>query len=135
LKASRNVSINYLSNSNKILTGHSSLFKLIGIRFLNTAKESHRLEILLPSMVPSENPIFINTFTEVISGIYQDMLETMTKSQVDKTMSKVNLVYDASLVYCWHFINMAYNNNLVDKVIEELYLLKEIEAFKNRKGE
>lgn len=135
LKSSRNVTTNYLSNSDKILTGHSTLFKLIGLRFIKKAHDNKVIEPLIVGMTPSENPLFINTFTEVISGLYQDMLSSMDKSHVDRTIASVNLIYEATLVYCWHYLNIAHHQNLIDKVLEELYLLREIEAFKNRKGE
>jgi hypothetical protein len=135
LKSSRNVSPNYLSNADKILSGHSNLFKLIGMRFTKRVHDGAYLELILSVQVPSESPLFINIYTEVISSLLNDMTASLGKSHSDKTNTNINLVYEACLVYCYHFINCAAVNNLVDKVVEELYLLREIECFKNRKGE
>lgn len=135
LKGIRRISPNYLSNADKILTGHSNLFKLVGLRFLRKAYEKKLIDILLSHKSPIESPFFINTFTEVLSEMYRDMTRTMGISHTDKINTTINLVYEASLLYCWHFLNSAKSKNMIDVLNEELYLLKEIEAIKNRKGE
>jgi hypothetical protein len=135
LKSSRNVSINYLTNADKTLCGHGILFKLLGLRFVKKAYDDKIVPLILSNTVPSESPLFVNTFTAVTSSLHHDMLEIFPKIQADRSISVINLIYEASLVYCWHYLNIAESNNMVDKVVEELYLLKEIEGFKNRKGE
>jgi len=135
LKASKKVSQNYLSNADKTLCGHSTLFKLIGLRFLKKADEDKLIDLLLSSTIPSESPLFINTFTFVTSELHKDMLAIFPKVQADRSIATINLIYEATLVYCWHYLNIAVANNVVDKVVEELYLLKEIDVFKNRPGE
>jgi hypothetical protein len=135
LKSSRLISQTYTINTNKIITSQSALFKLLGMRFLKKVTESGSTELLTGKIVPSDNHLFVNIFTQVVSSIYQDMLVNMEKKVVDRKMSYINLIYEATLVFCWHFLNISHSKNNVDKVIEELYLLKEIEVFKNRKGE
>ena len=135
LKAASSVSPSYLSNADKVLSSYTTLYKLIGMRFVRLAKQEDSITPILSHSVPIENPVTTSIFTQVLTSLFYDLDHHIPQAQADKARGTVNLMYEATLVYCWQFLSNAYRDNLVDKVIEELYLLKEIEIFKNRKGE
>jgi hypothetical protein len=135
LKSSSSISPSYLSNADKILTSYTTLYKLIGMRFVRLASQENSITPILSHSIPIENPVTTSIFTEVLTSLFYDLDNNIPQDQADKARGTVNLIYEATLVYCWQFLSNAHRDNLVDKVIEELYLLKEIEIFKNRKGE
>lgn len=135
VKKSNRFTPRFISNTDKILNGHSSLFKFLGMRFCKKVHESRTTELLLDNTNPTESPLFISIYADVLSVMFFDMKKTIDKTSIDKLSNTINLINLPTIVYCWHFLNFCENYNLLDKVVEELYLLREIEGFKNRKGE
>jgi hypothetical protein len=135
LKNSNRFSVNYLSTCDNILTTNSNFLMLLSLRFSRKIYEAEVTDIIVLNTDPLGNPFLANIFNDVFQTLINDMGKSLGIESAERIKIIVSPIMTALSVYCWQFIKNAKQRGLLAKVVEELYLLREIEVFKNRKGE
>ena len=105
---------------------YPNALKLIGLLFIKTAKDKNIISEVLTGE-PETNLMLRIAYKGSIneSAIQTDKLQKQTSLR-----TVIELNGEIALIYCWHILKLAVENNLVDTLIEELYLIKEISVFK-----
>ena len=122
----------YLTLFDKLVSANSNIFKALMLRLLLASREDD-LIIKIASGFPNRGDHTLSyLFDEVYMQFENDLSKNFTQVQVNKLSEIVNSLHDALIQLGYHFIKTAYTKNLVDVLSEELYLLREIDAFRNR---
>jgi hypothetical protein len=125
----------YLSNFDNIISKNSNLFILLGMRFCREASSKKMVEIILNNPYPLESPVFSSFFDRVLTTLLNDINSSLGKSFGASSLLQVNKIREGVMIMSWNYLNIAVTSGQLDKVLDELFLLKEIEIFKNRKDE
>jgi len=128
IKNHRVVIISKLNNFTRLTENAHVFFKLLCLTFLNQSKnhsqyiydESNQTTIL----------ILKNIFKLSLTILFDDIKTRVSEESITHYRNIIKLLGDDSVLLCWTFILLAHKEKITDDLIEEYYLLKEIEAFK-----
>jgi hypothetical protein len=132
IKGAPRVSLTRLNNLDRIITNYHIFFKYLGLNFVHYADKSRltnkKIELSDLALPHMEN-IFVFARDTLMNGIKASLSEShyVTYQSVLK-----NVGSDAKL-YCFMFLSLANDKNIINDLTEEYYLIKEIDAFKNIK--
>jgi hypothetical protein len=135
LRSLNKFTTSYLSVLEKTLSGNANFIMLLSLRFVRKVYESNLTVPILSNPDPTESVILLNIFTEVFESLLSDMGKSLGKEAESKIRKSSSLITRGLAVYCWQYLKNTKERGLLLKIVEELYLLREIEVFKNRKGE
>jgi hypothetical protein len=129
IKSRRVVIISKLNNFSSSTSKHSPFFKWMTLYFLHTAYEKKTL--FLHTNIDSV-PLNILRETYIISNkiFFEDVSKKITEESIASYKSLLNLLGDEVMYFCLNFLFIAKEKNLVNDLLEEFYLLREIESIK-----
>jgi len=132
IKGAQRVNITRLNNLDRFITNYHIFFKYLALNFIHYADKSritNRKIELSDLSLPSIESIFVIARDTLMNEIKSTLSEAhyVTYQNVLK-----NVGSDAKF-YCFMFLFLANDKNIINDLIEEYYLIKEIDAFKNIK--
>lgn len=132
IRSNTNANPEYLLRVDETLKNYALLFKSFSMYVLFNARQHHLIEIIIENQSPFANSIYHDFFEASLKNFMQNQGILHNNPFISGNIARLSDMKIPMMVLCWYFIYIVKKNNIIDKAIEELYLLEEIEAFKNR---
>lgn len=132
IRSAKRVNISLLNKYDLATKNYHYVFKLLALNVLGETANKNFVDDILNNSDIANNNVFIYVYDIAFDKFIKDL-----ESNYDANLSKAALnlfteLKSYSHIYCFEFLRHAKKQNIVDDLCEELYLLEEIELFKNR---
>lgn len=132
LKSYSRVNISFLNKLEKNSNSYSYVFRLLALKYLFCAKKRLFTSDILLNRNINTNNVHNFVLNESIELLLKDIKLNYNDDQRKNAEKLIIDMMPGIKIYCFEFLYFIEKDNLVDVLLEELYLLEEIELFKNR---
>jgi hypothetical protein len=123
----------HIDRVNRYMSGYMPFFRVFALRVMDKLEEERKIDSVLLSKKILSNPILMTTYKGEMSKLIDEYSKKIEKRYLD-IFQKIVVFTEASIILLlWEFVRSAKNKNIIAKLKDELYLLREIELFRTRK--
>lgn len=121
-------SIKRLNHIDNIFTKMRPFYSFICIDFIRRLSEYNKINSLT-EYDDSKNSIIDLCFRQSFESLISRVKKQLGEEQFLIYSNSSNLIGKDAYFMCWHFFVIAKANNLIEKLVEEHYLIQEIDVF------